>query len=228
MQNLARKLIHGQTPRTGSDRSIRSEPWLEEATVVRASGGTFVVRTEHAECEAKRARSCLVAPEEGEEVLVSFGRGGRCFVLAVLEPEGGKTGIAVDGDLDIKVASGRFRVTAAKGVELASGKDVSVVGNELSITAIEGNVVVQKLSYLGTLLRGEVETIKTIASTCDSVFERVSQRVKRSFRVVDDIDQVRAHSINYAAETNMMLRAENAVVSAEQLVKVDAKQIQLG
>jgi hypothetical protein len=63
---------------------------------------------------------------------------------------------------------------------------------------------------------------------CDSLFERVSQRVKRSFRTVEDIDQVRANKIDYASESTLALRAENAVVHAEELMKVDASQIQLG
>jgi len=52
--------------------------------------------------------------------------------------------------------------------------------------------------------------------------------MKRSFRTVEDIDQLKAKKIDYAAETTMALRAEHAVVHAEELVKVDGKQIQMG
>jgi hypothetical protein len=62
----------------------------------------------------------------------------------------------------------------------------------------------------------------------DSLFERVSQRVKRSFRTVEDIDQLKAKKIDYAAESTLALRAEHAVVHGEELIKVDGKQIQLG
>lgn len=217
MQNLARKLS-------------REPVTLDEGTVVEAKGGSLTVRVDGGDYAAKRARSCLVAPEAGDEVLVSFGRGGRCFVLALLEGGGeeGKTTLDVDGDLEVRVATGRFGVRAARGVSLTSGDEVSLAGKTLSVSALEGTVFIQKLAYLGSRLKAEVEAIKTLGTVYDSVFERVSQRVKRSFRTVEDIDQVKAKTVDYAAESTMALRAENAVVHAEELVKVDAKQVQLG
>ncbi|EYF05089.1 DUF3540 domain-containing protein [Chondromyces apiculatus] len=226
MQNLARKL----TP----------EPvTLDEGTIVAVKDGAFTVRTGDFDCTARRARSCLVAPQVGDEVLVSFGREGRCFVLAVLDsaPEvqpGATPGatrpttIEVDGDLDVRVSSGKLGLRAARGVSVTSGDELNLVGKALSVSALEGTVFVQQLAYLGSRFKAEVEAIKTVGSVCDAVFERVSQRVKRSFRAVEDLDQLKAGKVDYAAETTMSLRAEHAVVHAEELVKVDAKQIQLG
>lgn len=217
MQNTARKLS-------------RETPTLEEATVVEARGATLRVRAGDVECEAARAASCLVAPEPGDEVLVGFASAGRCFVLAVLvraEP-GSATRVSVDGDLDLQIQGGRFGLKAARGIALTSGDDLSLASRALSVSALEGSVFIQKLAYVGSRLRAEVEAIKAVGSVCDSLYERVSQRVKRSIRHVEDIDQVRAKKIDYAAETTMALGAENAVVRAEEIVKVDASQIQLG
>jgi hypothetical protein len=216
MQNLARKLN-------------RVEVSLDEGTVLSAKDGSLTVRVGDFDCSAKRTRSCLVAPREGDEVLVAFGSGGRCFVLAVLTAaEAETTTLEVDGDLEVRVGSGKLGLRAARGVSVTSGDELRLVGKALSISALEGTVFVQKLAYLGTRLKAEVEAIKTAGSVCDSLFERVSSRVKRSFRTVEDIDQLRAKKVDYAAESTMTLRAEHAVVHAEELVKVDAKQIQLG
>jgi hypothetical protein len=217
MQNLARKLN-------------REQVTLDEGTVIEAEGGSLRVRVGDFECEARRAKSCLVMPSAGDEVLVAFGRGNRCFVLALLEeaePQG-KTTLEVEGDLDIRVPAGKASVSAAKGIGLTSGDELSLAAQALHVTALEGTVFVQKLAYLGSRLKAEVEGMKVVGSVCDSLFDRVSQRVKRSLRTVEDIDQVRAKKIDYASESTMSLRAENAVVHAEELVKVDASQIQLG
>ncbi|HLM75136.1 MAG TPA: DUF3540 domain-containing protein [Polyangiaceae bacterium] len=217
MQNLARKLN-------------REQVTLDEGTVIEAEGGSLRVRVGDFECEARRAKSCLVSPSAGDEVLVAFGRGNRCFVLALLEeaePQG-KTTLEVEGDLDIRVPAGKASVSAAKGIGLTSGDELSLAAQALHVTALEGTVFVQKLAYLGSRLKAEVEGMKVVGSVCDSLFDRVSQRVKRSLRTVEDIDQVRAKKIDYASESTMSLRAENAVVHAEELVKVDASQIQLG
>lgn len=216
MKNLARKLDREQTT-------------LEEGAVIKVNDGSFTVRAGDFECAARRAKSCLVEPEVGDDVLVAFGRGGRAFILAVLErEEGSKTTLSVDGDLDLKVEQGRFGVRAARGLSLTSGDELSLLGRALNVSALEGKVFVEKLHHIGSRLRAEVEAIKTVGTVCDSVFERVSQRVKRSFRTVEDIDQLKAKKIDYAAESTMALRAENAVVHAEEIAKVDAKQIQLG
>ena len=121
-----------------------------------------------------------------------------------------------------------FPLRAARGLSLTSGDELSLLGRALNVSALEGKVFVEKLHHIGSRLRAEVEAIKAVGTVCDSVFERVSQRVKRSFRSVEDIDQLRAKKIDYAAESTMALRAENAVVHAEEIAKVDAKQIQLG
>ena len=60
------------------------------------------------------------------------------------------------------------------------------------------------------------------------MFERVTQRVKRSFRFVEDADTVKAGRIDYAADTALTMRAKNTIIAAEELAKVDAEQIQLG
>lgn len=217
MQNLARKLN-------------REQVTLDEGTVIEVSGAALTVRVGDYEYAARRAKSCLVAPAAGDDVLVAFGRGNRCFVLALLEESepAGKTTLEVEGDLELAAPNGKATVRAARGIGLTSGDELSLAARALSVTALEGTVFVQKLAYLGSRLKAEVEGMKVIGSVCDSVFERVSQRVQRSFRTVTDIDQVKAKKIDYAAETTMALRGENAVVHAEELVKVDASQIQLG
>src|SRR5688500_5750830 len=108
MQNLARKLNRDQVT-------------LDEGTVVEVS--PLTVRVGDYEYAARRAKSCLVAPSSGDEVLVSFGRGNRCFVLALLEERepSGKTTVEVEGDLELRAPNGKATVRAARGIGLTSG-----------------------------------------------------------------------------------------------------------
>ena len=105
---------------------------------------------------------------------------------------------------------------------------VTVIAGELNVSALSSNVVVQKLSYVGSRLRSEVESIKAFAGSLDSVLDRFTQRVKRSFRTVTELDQVKAERIDYAAKQSLTMRGENAIVTAEQLVKFDGEQIHMG
>jgi hypothetical protein len=216
MNNLARK-IH------------RDEVYEAVGVVARAEGKRFVVRTQVGEIDARRAVSCLVEPEVDDEVVVSVLGDGRAYVLAVLERDAGaRARVVFDGDVDLEIKQGRFDVKAARGVSMTSGKDMDLTAGELNIRALASKIVLQKLSYVGTLLRAEVESVKTVAATLDSVLERFSQRAKRSYRHVEEIDQVRAKEMHYTAEDNLFMNGGNAVVTAEELVKVDGEQIHLG
>jgi Protein of unknown function (DUF3540) len=210
----------------------RDDATLEQGTVVFLKDGSCGVRVGTAHYDAKRAKSCLVAPSAGDEVLVTYGRGGQCFILAVLEGEEHETNpitrLEVDGDLAIHLGTGKLDVKAARGVSFCSGSELNLVGQSLSVSALQGTIFVEKLEHLGSRFKAEVEAIRLVGSVCDSFFERVSQRAQRSYRTIEDIDQLKANKIDYAAESTLALRARHAVVHAEEICKVDASQVQLG
>ncbi len=205
------------------------EAYQVMGTVVHAEPGLFVVRTGRGDMRARRATSCLVEPREGDFVLVAGAPSGAAWVLAVLEREAGAgASLACDGDLEIKVPEGRLRVASKEGIDLVTQKEVSVLAEGVRVHAAAGSVVLDRLSYIGSLVRTEIGKWRHEGGIVERVVERVSERVKRSFRTVEEVDQVRAERIDYSAKQVMSLRAENAIVSAEQLVKMDGEQIHLG
>lgn len=200
----------------------------ELGRVLRVEGSAIKVRCATGEHDARRAVSCLVEPVGDDQVIVAHTPNGAAYVLAVLErAPGAKATVRVDGDLELCLANGRFAVAAQDGIGLVSGKDVSVTAGELKVNAVEGSVVLQQLSFLGGFVRAEMEKVKLLAGTFDAVMERLSQKVKRSYRTVEN-DQLRAERIDYTAKSTMSLHAENALVTAEELVKIDGEQIHLG
>ena len=216
MRNLAKK-------------QERREVYQEIGAVIRTTESAFVVETEDGEISAKRAASCLLAPAPGDMVLVAVTAKDQAYVLAVLEREEGAPGkIAVEGDLHIDVRHGQFRVKADEGVTLASSRDVSVVSSGVNVRAITSEIALQSLSFLSTVVRAEVDKAKLLAGSFDSVMERLSQRVKRAYRVVEESDHLRAERVDYAATETMSLHGANTVVTAEELVKLDGEQIHVG
>lgn len=197
--------------------------------IVASEGAVLAVRTQAGEVQATRAVSCLIEPVVGDRVLIGGCRREGWYVLAILSREqGARAAVALDGDLEIRLPRGRFVVAAQEGVDLVSGGDVSVASGRIDVHAADGNVVLGRLTFLGSVVRAEVEKIKLFASHLDSVVERVAQKVKRSYRSVEETDQVRAERIDYVAEKSMSLHAENALVTAEELVKIDGEQIHVG
>ncbi|MDY7224857.1 DUF3540 domain-containing protein [Hyalangium rubrum] len=208
----------------------QKEAFQESGTVMETGdGGALTVRTESGMYGARRAFSCLVEPMVGDVVLLSGLPGGQCYVLAVLERESDAPARLVsEGNLEVRLPRGRFVVAAQEGVDLVSAQEVSVTAGGVRVHATEGNVVVRQLSVLGAFVRAEFDRIKVMAESCDSVFDRMLQRVKRSYRFVEEHDQVRAAQIDYVAQNNASLRGENTLITAKDLIKVDGEQIHLG
>jgi hypothetical protein len=225
MNNLVRKIRRDVVSSPDEGRVV------EETGRVLAMGeeGAVLVRTASGDHQARRAVSCLVAAEVDDLVLVARSPLEGAFVLAVLRRESGAgTTVAVAGDLDVRLTGGRLRLAAQEGVDLLSAREVSVVAGGLRVNAAEGHVVLQSLSFLGDAVSAEIDRVKLFASRLDSVLERFSQRVQRSYRTVVETDQLRAERIDYTADKTMHLHAEHALVTADELVKVDAEQIHLG
>lgn len=201
----------------------------EFGELVAESSGGLRVRTALAEVVAQRAVSCLVAPRVGDRVLVAMEEDGDNFVLAVLAREtSGTTTIAVEGDLDLRAPQGKVTIVAREGVDIAASAPVRITASAVDIAAVEGRLAFQLLDVFGAVVKAELGKVKALASTIDSVLERVSLRVKRSYRTVEEVDQVRAQQIDYVAKTTARLHGENTLITAEDLVKLNADQVHLG
>lgn len=215
MLNLAKKLE-------------QQEIWQEAGTVVERQGAGWVVRTTTDELHAERAVSCLVEPEVDDYVLLSQ-VGDECFVLAVLRRGGdAPVKLSADGDMNIGLDKGSFEVVAPGGIKLISPEDVSVAAGNVNINSATARLAVGTLDLLGAVLETRLEQLKVVVGGIDAVVERVVERVKRSYRFVEETDQVQAEHIDYAANKSMSLQGENALVTAQELVKIDGAQIHVG
>ncbi len=199
----------------------------EHGAIVRTVGTTHVVRTPSGEVEAKRARSCLVEPLVGDWVLVSSANDG-AYVLAVLErEEGAGTTLSIEGDLCI-APTGRLSMRSDAGVDIDSSRAVRLTTKALDVQASTASLVVSRLSVLGAKLEAEIADIRTIGETLGSVFQRVSQTMKRSFRKVEETDHVDVRDAVWNVKETLNVHAGNAIVTSEELVKLDGNQIHLG
>ncbi|WP_437805601.1 DUF3540 domain-containing protein [Sorangium sp. So ce1078] len=209
-------------------RRYQREAYGEHGAVLRVDGSAYIVETEDGEVRARRATSCLLEPATGDLVLLTIVNG-TCYILAVLErEEGAPSRLVSEGDLQIRLQSGSLGLAAPDGVHVTSGKDLSMVASTFRVQAKEGHVALELFSFVSKMARGEVDRAKLIGRSLDSQLERLLQRVKRSYRIVEEADHVRAERIDYAAKSNLTIHGENAKITASHLVKIDGDQIQVG
>jgi hypothetical protein len=211
-------------------RKLESRTAFQEVgEVVGADGARFDVRAGGRRLRARRAVSCLVAPEVGDVVLVSSTEDGASYVLAILErEEGAAASIQLDGDLSLALPAGRFTVAAQEGVEVVSAQSVSITSGSVQVSAVDGEVSLERLTLLSTVVRAEIDRLKVLAESLDATTDRIALRAKRAYRTVEEIDQVKAEQIDYTAEKIMNLHGGSTLVTAEELVKLDAGQIHVG
>jgi hypothetical protein len=198
-------------------------------SITESDQNRFSICTDHGVFPARRAVSCLIEPVVGDRVLIAGDPADNLFIIAVLERlDAEPLQIVVDRDLSIGIKEGRFSIAAGKGVHLVSSAEISLTSAELTVNAIKGNIFLDRISYLGRQLFAEIDGIKFVGRVFEAVFERIAHKSRWSYCEVEEIDQVRSGQIDYRAEKNMNLRGQNALVTAEDLVKIDGDQIHLG
>lgn len=215
---------------TATIRVLDERPEVRQAfaTITALAGDRWSLRTDDGvTASAARALSCLVEPCLGDRVLVALGSG-ESYVLAVLQRDAEGVELSAPGNVTVRVADGAFRVAARDGVELASAKDLTLAAARLMVHAAEGNVAVRTLALVGEKLHADLGAVRTVARTVDSLLDRFTQRVKRSYRFVEEVDTLQAEAVDQTVRETWHLRARHALTHTEKLVKVDSEQIQLG
>lgn len=218
MTSLAKQLIEGH-----------DDVYRDIGKISKITDDEYTVETTTGIFRTQRAVSCLVEPKLDDVVLFLGKKDGVLYIVAVLSREGDEP-VTISSKDDLRLASkiGRIIIAAQNGVDVLSSRDISMHAHDLHINAEEGNVLIDKLLFLGSQVFSEVGKLKLKAGFVDSVIDRVSQRVKTSHKIVEILDHVRAGQVEWVAKNNMRLRGKNALVNADLLVKIDGDQIHLG
>ena len=203
-------------------------PAQEHGTVTRIDDAWIEVVAGADLLRCRRAASCLLAPSVGDEVLVAIVANRPAYVLAVLErSDATPAQLDMSGDTALRVRDGRLSI-AADGIDLLSTADTNVISKKLEVRATEARATLDEIGVFARRLLAEVSSSKWIHATLERVADRVVERVGRSYRFVEQAEHVRAERIDYEAKKELTIRAENAVIVAEELAKIDAGQIHMG
>ncbi len=204
-----------------------SLPPQEVATVVGTSGPLFRVRSRGGEMEVRRAASCLLEPALGDEVLVAHHERGS-HLLAVLErDEETPARLSAEGDLQI-AAAGRLSVSGAEGVDLLTPGEAVVAAGSARLSSARVDATIGALAYLGESVTAQVDRVRTVARSVETVADRLVQRLERAYRFVARSETVRAEYAEIQATAAFHVKAETTLVQSAGLTKLDGSQVHLG
>ena len=177
--------------------------------VVAVAGSDIVTELDGRHVSARRAATCLLQPNVGDEVWVARLGDGRTYVLSILErSDTSSAELSIEGDISLEAPSGRLRMVASEGLEMVSPSAVSITTRRFELVARGPRLLV--------------------AGALETVAERFVEQAKRAYRTIDDIEQVRVGQLDMSAKGTLRMHAKNALVTAMSLVKVDGKQIHMG
>jgi hypothetical protein len=179
-------------------------------TVLCTEEASYRVRTARGVLAAMLAPSCLLLPQEGDEVLVFDGARGAVITAVTAR---GETSAVIqvpgrDGELR---ARGRLKI-AAGVVELA---------------AVRTRIASDTVALFANKVEVGVASARVIARKVDVALDSMVTRAKRCFRWIEELDQLRAGRIDQRAKGGTRLEAESMIISAEQVVQVRGEQIHL-
>ena len=168
-----------------------------------------------------RAASCLLQPGIGDTVLVAGPRRDQVYLLAVItQADPGRSQLVVNGNLTLHARQG--------GIALHADTQLDLRSSELSLEARKAQVEVNEMEYRGAEVRMTTLVARFVGRTCEAVLDRLSVLTRSSFRLTEEVEQVRAGHIDYEARSTLRLHSKNTLVSSKELVKVDAEQIHMG
>jgi len=200
----------------------------EAGTVLAVEGRSAWVEQAGRVHKARVAFGCLVRPETGDEVATQLVNS-TVWITAILErPGDAPVQIITQGDLSIVSAAGNVSLAACRGVRLDAGEIFELAASALEIQAGTGRFLIDEWLQFGKRAVYHVEKIRCIAQVLEHFAETWLSRVRSSMRLVAESDQLQAGAIDHRADTTWQLQAKTALVSADDLVRLDAAQIHMG
>jgi hypothetical protein len=168
----------------------------------------------------RRAASCLLVPAPGDTVMVAGASEDALYLIAVIaQADPGHATLAVGGELTL-------RSTGA--LALQSDTAVHTHAPEWQLNAERAQCKVDTLDYQGAEVRFSVLVSRFVGRACEVVLDRLHLLTRSSFRLTEEVEQVRAGQIDMQASSTLRLHAKNTLVTSTELVKVDAEQIHMG
>jgi hypothetical protein len=183
----------------------------EAARVAAREGEGFTILRDGAPEAALRALSCLVEPAPGDLVLVGRAEG-QAFILAVLA----------------RRSDAPMRLALPDGATIASQGRLALDAAAIDMTAATTTVTTRSLDVTAGRTGASLGRVSLLAEAIETLAQRIVGRFRRSLRIVEDSETLRARDIDQRASGHMHLRGDAVTLQGGALVKLRGEQIHLG
>ena len=202
---------------------------IEYGTVHKLEAKEIVIHSQAGVITAKRAFSCVVNPEAGDKVMYSRDHKEQYYVLAIVErPLQQSARLSFQGDVAIESVQGEILITGQSGLQIASAESIALVSNQVNVIAKKGLINIDDAIVTGEKASSHISRLSVFAKSIDTVADRLSQKLKNSFRVIEGVDQTKAGDVLTTIKNLFSLRARQSAIIAKKDIKIDAERIHMG
>jgi len=218
-------------------------PRLVTGTVCGRVGAWLFVRSSEGEQRAQVAPSCLLAPQDGDVVLlcltpdmpVAVPREGamsvlpcRQHMLAVLSrAEPAQATLQLPGGARLVTQEGSLRIEGRQ-IAIAASAGLHAQTPQLTLEAARGDLRFGHANASAGSFTGVIGEMQLFARNLSAQVGRLVQKARSSFRTVEELDDLRAGRTRWEVEGHAQLHARQATLLAEGSVKIDGQRIDLG
>src|SRR5262245_66606316 len=106
---------------------------------------------------------------------------------------------------------GAGRPDAAGDLEIAAGGRLTLAGSELALRARSARTLIDEVHHVGERFTAHVSRLKLVGQALETLAERLLTRARRSYRFVEEADQVGNGGIDHGARVALGLRGCNYI-----------------
>lgn len=220
-------------------------PCLLTGTVCGRAGAWLFVRSSEGEQRAQVAPSCLLAPEDGDVVLLCLVPAMplaepldgamhvlpcRQHVLAVLSraaPVQAQATVQLPGGARFVTQEGSLRIEG-RDVDIAASAGLRARTPRFTLEAGHGDLRFGHANASAGSFTSVIGELRLFARDFSAQVGRLVHKARSSFRTVEELDDLRAGRTRWEVEGHAQLHARQATVLAEGTVKIDGQRIDLG
>jgi len=193
----------------------------------RENGHYRVVTGDGQGINAQKAAGCLLVPEMGDRVLLACDEEGEGFIMEVLVKARLPAEVVVPGDVTIRSENGDLRLMG-RTIAVAAEEKATVEAPVLALTGVTGEGRFLSFSLMAKILGVRSGRVSAIIDVLDTVCGRLTERIRNSFRHIENLEEVKAGRLRTIVRERFALRAKQTSILSEEEVTIDGRKIHLG
>jgi hypothetical protein len=191
------------------------------ATIQSIESGTFIILIGDVPLSAKKATSCLIEPELHDKVSVYFDEF-NLYITNILDRyEDSNLKIIAKNGLDISTSNGNLNFSSDADIHINSK-------NTLYTFAKNANVVISEVNFLADIVSITSKTLNLIVTTYKGIIDSFNMQNKSVIHYTDGHEEHSCDSSRKIVKNSDIKQVKNSILMAEDQVKIDAEQINMG